>query len=91
MFSGRLSEVHVKNLQSFPWIFFNDLKEAKLDYDIATTKEGSSLICYDLVLDKENDSLSKRYLALESAVKALFWKEIKVKISINSKEVYKSE
>jgi len=91
LFFGRVSELHLKNMQSFPWIFFNDLKEVKLDYDIATTKEGASVVSYDLSVLKENDNLDKRYGALESAIRHLFWKEVKVKISINGKEVYKSE
>ena len=90
-FFGRISEVHVKNMQSFPWIFFNDLKEVKLDYNIATKKEDSSIVSYDLQIDGENDNLSKRYEALESAIRGLFWKEVKIEVKINGQEVYKSE
>ena len=78
-------------MQSFPWIFFNHLKEVKLDYDIGTKKEDPSLVSYDLILSTENDNLSTRYKALESAIRSLFWKDMKVKISINGQEVYKSE
>lgn len=91
LFMGRVSEVHITNLKFFPFIFFNDLKEVKLDYDIGTNREDPSFTSYDLCISAENDNLDKRYLALESSVRALFWKEMKVKISINGKEVYKSE
>ena len=91
MFLGRVSEVHLVNMKSFPWIFFNDLADFKLDYDIASTKEGNSVVSYDLSIVKENDSLDKRYKALESAIRTLFWKEVKIKISVNGKEEYKSE
>lgn len=91
MFFGRIPETHIKALQSYPWIFFNDLKEVKLDYNIATKKEEQSLISYDLYIDKENDHMPKRYEALERAVRDLFWKEVKTQIKINGEEVYRSE
>lgn len=91
MFTGRLSEVHVKNLEAFPFIFFNGVEEAKIEHDISNVKDIPSSISYTLILDGENDFLEKRYKALESAVISLFWKEIRFKISINGSEVYKSE
>lgn len=91
LFFGRVSEVHIKNLQSFPFIYFNDLKEAKLDYDIGSTREDKSLVTYDLIMTTENDLLPKRYAALETAVRSVFWKDMPIKILINGKEVYKSE
>jgi hypothetical protein len=91
IFSGRLSSVHVENLKNFPFIFFNGVTKVNLEHDISTKKEVPSLISYDLTLDRENDHLEKRYLALESAVRDLFWKEMQLKLSINGKEVFKSE
>jgi hypothetical protein len=92
LFSGRLSEVHIKNLKQFPFIFFNGVQfPVNLEHDISTKKEVPSLISYDLTLDQENDHLEKRYLALESAVRDLFWKEMQLRLSINGKEVFKSE
>ena len=90
-FFGRISEVHIKNLQSFPFIFFNGVKEVKLEHDISTVKGGPSLISYDLTLDGENNHPEKRYQALEEAIRSIFWKEVKIKLSINFEEVYKSE
>ena len=91
VFFGRLSEVHVKNMEAFPFIYFNDLKEAHIDYDIANKKGDTSLVTYDLKMGSVNDHLEKRYKALEEAVRALFWKEVKLGIKINGEEVYKSE
>lgn len=93
LFFGRIPETHVKSLESYPFIFFNDLKEAKLDYTVATKNgDGDTVFTYDLSLNLDsNDQLSKRYSALEDAVRKLFWKEAKVKIKINGNEVYKSE
>lgn len=93
LFFGRIPEPIVKAMQSFPFIFFNDLKEAKLDYSVATKKEeGSTLFKYDLSLPLEsNESMDKRCKALEQAIRSQFWADAKVKITVNEKEVYKSE
>jgi hypothetical protein len=91
MFSGRISEVHMENLKRFPFIFFNGVTKVKLQHDISTVKNTPSVISYDIVLDGENNHPEKRYLALQDAVRSIFWKEMQVKISINGKEVYKSE
>ncbi len=33
--SGRISDVQIKNLQMFPLVFFEDVKECKIDYDLS--------------------------------------------------------
>lgn len=94
IFFGRVPETHLISLKSFPFIFFNDHTEApKLDYSVATKKEDDDTsFKYSLNIKLEsNDELEKRYKALEKAVRDLFWKEAKVSIDINGKEVYKSE
>jgi hypothetical protein len=32
--SGRISDAQIKNLQLFPLVFFNGVKEVKIDYDL---------------------------------------------------------
>jgi hypothetical protein len=93
LFLGRVPETHLKSLQAWPFIFFNDVHESKLDYEIETTdKEKPTTFQYDLTLKLEsNDHLDKRYKGLERAVRDLFWKEATIKVLINGKEVYKSE
>ena len=91
MFSGRISEVHIENLKSFPFIFFNGTKEAKLEHNISTIKDVPSLITYDLTLDGENNHMEKRYQALLGAVRSIFWKEMQLEVKIDGKEVFKSE
>ena len=88
--SGTLSEVHVKNLQVFPFIYFNGISEAKLDYDVVQSKDNNSYVHYDLTLNQTNDHLDKRFAGLEAALRALFWKEIQLKLTINGEE-YKNE
>lgn len=91
LFFGKVPETHIESLKGFPFIFFNGLKEAKIEHDIYTTKENPGLISYHLTLSEINYNLDKRYLALESAIRSLFWKEIKLNLSINGEEVFKSE
>ena len=91
--SGTISEVHIKNLQSFPFIFFNEISECKIEYSVATTNKAERTeFVYNITLNLEsNDNLPKRYEALQNAVRALFWKEAQIIIKLNGQEVYKNE
>ena len=93
LFLGRVSSVHLTNLKSYAWIFFNDVKEVSLEYSVETTdRTKPTVFSYDLSLNMEsNDQPEKRYKALESAVRKLFWKEARIEVKINGQEVYKSE
>lgn len=86
VFTDRISEIHIKNMESYPFIFFNHLAEIELDYNISIKKEKESVVIYKLTIIKENDNLPKRFKALEEAIKLLFWKEIQVKLVINGEE-----
>lgn len=33
--SGKISDVHMKNMQMYPFIYFNGVKEVKIDYDLS--------------------------------------------------------
>ena len=93
LLSGRMNTFHLKNLKAFPFILFNDLKEVKLEYSVENVNSTEpTIFSYDLTLNLEsNNHLNKRYSALESAIRELFWDGVKVQIKINGKEVYKSE
>lgn len=90
MFAGRISEPQVKSMQSYPFIFFNTVQKVSIDYEIAQTKSVQSYVSYDLTLTEDNDQLPKRFEALQSALRSLFWKELDLKLFINGKE-YKNE
>jgi len=92
VFFGRIPETHVKSLESYPFIFFNDVKEAKVDYSVATiNKAEATYFNYELDLNLDsNDQLRKRCEALELAVRQLFWKEAQITIKINGEERFKS-
>lgn len=91
LFFGRIPETHIQNLKNFPFIFFNGVTEVKIEHDIGTHKDNKSFLTYYLTIDQGNDSLDKRYEAMLSAVRSLFWKELQLRIDINGKEVFKSE
>lgn len=90
VFSGRVSEVHMKNLQSFPFVFFNGIKEVSIDYDVSQSKEGQSYVKYNIDLQGDNDNVQYRCHCIENAVRSVFWKEINVIVCINETEVYRS-
>jgi lipopolysaccharide biosynthesis glycosyltransferase len=98
MLSSRISDVQIKNLQYFPLVFFNDVSEVKIEYDLLPDKsisdeptKCSSLISYYLTIDEpKNDNLGKRFLALEESVRSLFWDDIKVEVYFNGQIKYKS-
>lgn len=52
--SSRLSEFHQKNLQMFPFVFFDQVKEVKIDYDLA--------VRHDVDVDKKNNLTIKKPL-----------------------------
>jgi hypothetical protein len=92
LFTGQLSEVHVENMKRLPFIFFNGIKSINLAYDIGLKREDKSIMTYKLDLDKEsNNELPKRYAALESALRSLFWKELILEIYIGDELEFKSE
>ena len=45
--AGKISDVHVKNLQMYPLIYFDGVKEAKIDYDLSHKA--------DALVDKDNN------------------------------------
>lgn len=99
IFSNRISEFHEKNLKMYPLVFFNGVKEAKLDYDLErkkTTQDEpeivNSMVSYYLDLDEsQNDLLDKRFEALETSVRGLLWNDITVEVYFNDRIVFKSK
>lgn len=92
MLTGRISQVHWKNMQNFPFIFFNAVKNVEIDYTIATNKEDESWVKYSIELDLSlNENLVVRYKHLESSIQTLFWKDVKIEVILNGDSVFKSE
>jgi hypothetical protein len=45
--SGKISEIHEKNMKMYAFVFFNDVKEVKIDYDLSHEA--------DALVDKQNN------------------------------------
>ena len=104
--SNRISEVQARNLQMFPLVFFNNVSECKIDYDLSHKSDvledmdgkliinaptRNNYVAYYLVLDEaSNQDLDKRFIALEKSVRTLFWNDVAVEIFFNDRIVYKS-
>ena len=87
IFSGKISQFHIDNLSKYPFIFFEDVAEMKLEHfvpddaDIAQGNENPK-ITYTLTF-KENprmDLLDKRIEAIENSVKTLLWTNTEVSV-----------
>lgn len=52
--SNRISEVHETNLKAYPFIFFEQVKEAKIDYDL--------YVRHDVDVDGKNNIAVKKPL-----------------------------
>ncbi len=87
IFSGRISEFHLDNLSKYPFIFFEDIKEASLEYsvpDMADFDKGREKpeIIYRIIFNPSPrmDNLDKRIKAIEGAVRTLLWPDTEVKL-----------
>jgi hypothetical protein len=84
--SGRLSEMHVKTLQTAPFIFFDDIAEVSVSYNLVTTPEASvpglgSMVKFTLSFKekyKPDQYHEKRLQALIGTVHTILWPEVEV-------------
>ena len=88
--SNRISEVHEKNLKAYPFIFFNGVKEANVDYDLERGSKNHVSFTLKIESDGTNSPLDKRLEALDKSVKNLFWKEVSISVVLNDKKVFDS-
>lgn len=100
IFAHRISEKQEKNMKMYPFVFFEGVTSVKIDYDLGhgvneEKKEinHNSHVTYYLALDESlnEKALDKRYAATEAAVRAIFWKDVKVKIYFNDNLKYESK
>lgn len=100
LFASRISEIQENNLKKFPFVFFEQVQEAQVEYDLGHginnhSKEinHNSFVTYHLTLNKDANAnfLNKRFAALENGVRSLFWKDVKVLIYFNGQLVYGSK
>lgn len=100
LLANRISETQEKNLKLWPFAFFEGVKVVRINYDLGhgvneESKEvhHRSFVGYYLTLDEKANEpfLDKRFKTLEESVRALFWKDIVIKVHFNNKLVYESK
>jgi hypothetical protein len=99
LLSNRISEVQEKNLKAYPFVFFNDLKSVRIDYDVGKINDRGQLnntshhVTYYLELNENaiNEHMDKRFFCIEEATRVLFWNDLKVRVFIDSKLAFESK
>jgi hypothetical protein len=93
LLSGRISEFHEINMKRYSKIFFNGVTAARIDYDLSMDAGEKRFVHYYLSIDDkfQNDRLEKRFEILENSVRALFWSDLTIRVSINDKLVFESK
>jgi hypothetical protein len=87
MLSKNLSQFQLMNLQAWPQVFFENYKNAKIEYNFIDKDENfySGEVTFNIDLDgelKEDASC----LHLEAATKLMFWSDTQVNILINGEK-----
>jgi hypothetical protein len=70
-----------------------ETEEVKMDIKYTFERPTqASFVEYNIAMDTTviNENLDKRFLALETAIRNLFWKEVRVRVLFNDKKVYES-
>jgi hypothetical protein len=87
IFSKKLSEWHVKNLQNFIMVALDNVKTAEIRYDLGLELKGEGgYIDYTVTpktrarLAKNKAELEQRCKHLEKWVHHILWKELKVQV-----------
>ena len=106
--SNQISEIQLKNMKMYPFVFFEGVKSVTLDFNLQRVDDvlvdklqnltlnkpiNASYVKYSLVIDESvaQPNIERRYAALESSIRSLFWKNITVEIQFNDKTVYVSK
>jgi hypothetical protein len=97
--ANRINEIQEKNLKTYPFVFFNDILSARIEFDLSKVNDDGLMnhsdhhVTYFLRLDEETnrEHLDKRFFALTNAVRTLFWTDLNVRVNINGKMVYRSD
>jgi hypothetical protein len=91
IFSNRISEIHEKNMRMWPLVMFNGVLGVQIEWDLELKNE--SYVSYRLNMSNKADNphLENRFLALENAIRGIFWKEVKLVLYFNDIKMYNSE
>jgi HKD family nuclease len=93
IFTGQVSEVHIKSMKMYPFIFIDDVASASLEYEIdlvSGEKPGVSKFLYTLGFknDKIPSTLEEGAKNLQKALSVLFMsKNVELKLLDNNNQV----
>ena len=96
LFTGQISEVHIKSMKMYPFIFVDDVASASLEYDIdlmSGEKPGISKFVYTLSFKSGNvpSTIEEGAQNLQKALSVLFMsKNIDLKLLDDKNQVLAS-
>jgi hypothetical protein len=86
--TGQISEVHIKNLKAYPFIFLAGVEEVEISYDISTMSEslGKSKISFAVKFrDGFTEKQPENCEYLKKAVRILMQHDVEV--SVTSRDI----
>jgi len=91
MLSNKLNAIQEKNLQAYPYVFFEGVKKGTIVYDLecgldtpAMERQAKTHVTYTIEIDTDTviTFQQKRIDALKIAVRTLFWSDLTVNVEI---------
>ena len=93
--SDRINEIQEENIVSYPFVFFDGVKCARVEYNLSKWNDGEeSHVTYHLDVEEganSKETLNARFLAIEKSTRTLFWADLKVCVILNGKLGYESK
>ena len=96
MLTGEISSVHEQSLKQWPYVALESVQHAEIKYDLTkdlTQETGEGYVHFDVksaLLNEEHPKIKDRCDVLTEWVRDMFWKEIKVIVSLNDTIVYEN-
>jgi len=83
--SGNLSDFQLKNLKTWPFVVFDNIEDAMLDYNFGSENgiDTAGEVTYTIMkkdITKNEDNIDNKKETLINWVKFMFWKETKVTV-----------
>ena len=81
IFTGRISQIHADNMKIYPFVFFDNVLEANISYDVLADQSvpgAKSTISYEILFaeNKIPENLNEGLKHLQKALSVLFMRNI---------------
>lgn len=91
--TGNVSDFQLKNMKTWPFILFDNIKQVKIDYNFYKENGSDSLhagkVTYNIEFDKDpaipKEEVKKKLEHLSLWTKYLFWKDTEVEVQKQGK------